>query len=71
MSLAIRVETVELPGGGTALRAVCCSAPQTSRGNVIAIVDQAEHGSTEAVARVLEALAVKLRRHGYSPQELL
>lgn len=70
MSLAIRIETVELPGGGTALRATCRST-ETSRGAVVAIIDQAEHGSTDSVPILLQALGKKLARHGFTPKELL
>lgn len=68
--ITIEVQTVELDGGGTALRAVAIDG-NASRGRVIALVDQAELGSTGAVAAVLQALAVKIDRHGYAPGDLL
>lgn len=68
--ITIEVQTVELQGGGTALRAVATGS-NTSRGRVVALVDQAELGSTSSVVTVLRALATKIDRHGYAPGELL
>lgn len=68
MALTVTVQTVVLPDGGTVLRATCVGDPH--RGRVIAVVDQAEYGSTDSVAEVLQALAVKARRHGFSKEEL-
>lgn len=67
--ITVEVQTVNLPGGGTALRAVACSS-ETNRYAVTALVDQEELGSTSAVVEVLRALAIKIERHGYSPKEL-